>query len=99
MVLNFWIHHHWKSGELVQGQYPDIMDTCRYAKKAFVNDTLLVPGLIFPVPFYPDDSNTPSSYSAFNSSPVRPPSFCLVCKYDLLLYVSLGSYFVDFLPD
>ena len=37
------------------------MDSCKYVKKAFVNDTLPVLGLIFPVPFYSDDSNIPHS--------------------------------------
>ena len=37
------------------------MDSCKYVKKAFVNDTLFVLGPIFPVPFYSDDSNIPHS--------------------------------------
>ena len=66
VVSNFWIHHHWESGELIQGQYTDAMDTCKYVRKAFVNDTLPVPGSIFPVPFYPNNSNIPPLYSSSN---------------------------------
>ena len=69
LVSNFQIHHRWELGELIQSQYPDAMTSCKYVRKAFVNDTLPVPGPIFPVPFYPDDSIIPPSYS----SPVGPP--------------------------
>ena len=66
VVSNFWIHCHWESGELIEGQYPDAMDTCKYGRKAFVNDTLPIPGPIFSVPFYPDNPNMPPSYSSSN---------------------------------
>ena len=50
VVLNFQIYCCWESGELIQSQYPDVMASCKYVRKAFVNDTLPVPGPIFPVP-------------------------------------------------
>ena len=69
VVSNFRIYCRWESGELIQSQYPDTMASCKYVRKAFVNNTLPVPGPIFLVPFYPDDLVIPPSYS----SPVRPP--------------------------
>ena len=91
VVSNFQIHHCWESGELIQCQYPDAMDTCKYVKKAFVNDTLPVLGPIFPVPFYPDDSNIPPSYSSSDSSPVGPlPSNLLALFVNMIFhYMSL----------
>jgi hypothetical protein len=47
VVSNFCIYRHWESGELIQSQYPDAMASCKYVRKAFVNDTLPVPGPIF----------------------------------------------------
>jgi hypothetical protein len=81
VVSNFRIQHCWESGELIQCQYPDVMDSCKYVRKAFVNDTLPVPGPIFPAPFYPDDSNSPPSYSSSDSFPVTPPPSDLLALF------------------
>ena len=66
VVLNFWIYRHWESGELIQSQYPDALASCKYVRKAFVNDTL-------PVPFYPDDLVIPPSYSLLVGPPPSNP--------------------------
>ena len=97
VVSNFRIYRRWELGELIQSQYPDAMASCKYVRKAFVNDTLPVPGPIFPVPFYPDDLVIPPSYS----SSVRPPLSNPLAMFanTIFHYVSLGLFFVDFLPD
>ena len=66
VVSNFRIYHRWESGELIQFQYPDALASCKYVRKAFVNDTL-------PVPFYPDDLVIPPSYSPFVGPPPSNP--------------------------
>ena len=73
MVSNFWIYCRWELGELIQSQYPDTIASCKYVKKAFVNDTLPVLGPIFPVPFYPDDLVIPPSYSSSVGPPLSNP--------------------------
>ena len=73
VVSNFWIYCRWELGELIQSQYPDTMASCKYVRKAFVNDTLLVPSPIFPVPFYPDDLVIPPSYSLLVGPPPSNP--------------------------
>ena len=73
VVSNFRVHRRWESGELIQSQYPEALASCKYVRKAFVNDTLPVPGPIFPVPFYPDGLVLPPSYSPFVGPPPSNP--------------------------
>ena len=99
VVSNFRIHHHWESEELIQSQYPDAMASCKYVRKAFVNNTLPVPGPIFPVPFYPDDLVIPPSYSSSVGPPLSNPLAMFANMIFHYMYVSLGLFFVDSLPD
>ena len=87
VVSNFWIYRHWESGELIQSQYPEALASCKYVRKAFVNDTLPVPSPIFPVPFYPDDLVIPPLLSdlllliLLLYLPIRSLTICVVRVY------------------
>jgi hypothetical protein len=76
VVSNSRVHRRWELG--VGGQharYPAALDSRKYTRKAFADDTLPVPGPIFPIPFYPDCPISPPSYtSSLVSSSADPTS-------------------------
>jgi hypothetical protein len=91
VVSNFRVHRRWELGESTRYvRYPEALDSRKYVRKAFADDTLPVPGPIFPIPFYPDISSILPSYPASVSTDSLPANSSVLNPFAHVFHYMCG---------